>query len=125
MCDIRALDERRAEWVAAVNTRDLHRYLAVVTEDVVWLPPGHAALRGREALRTWLNPFLETFLYEFSINKVAARIVEPAAVERGSFRSTVTGQTVHTGRYTAWWRCDEGIWFIERYADVSEFSDSR
>lgn len=39
--DPEVLAGRRDAWVAAVGARDLDAYAELVTEDVVWLPPGN------------------------------------------------------------------------------------
>ncbi len=35
---------RRETWIAAVNAGDAGRYAALVTEDVVWIPPSSEPL---------------------------------------------------------------------------------
>ena len=45
--DERAVREMHATWIAAVNAGDLERLLALMTDDVVFLNPGHAPF-GRD-----------------------------------------------------------------------------
>ena len=47
----------------AINTGDMNAYLAILTDDAVFLPPGDPAKTGEE-LRGWLNAFLEDFTIE-------------------------------------------------------------
>jgi ketosteroid isomerase-like protein len=47
--DLRAIERQRHHWIAAVNARDVDRYLDLLTDDIVWLPPGAAALSGKAA----------------------------------------------------------------------------
>jgi ketosteroid isomerase-like protein len=47
----------------AINTGDLEAYLAILTDDAVFLPPGDPAKTGVE-LRTWLKVFLDEVTVE-------------------------------------------------------------
>lgn len=62
---------RRETWIAAVNAGDADRYAAVVTEDVVWIPPSGEPLHGREGFRAWLEPFIDSFSYELELTPSA------------------------------------------------------
>ncbi len=42
----------------AINTGDMEAYLAILTDDAAFLPPGDPAKTGAE-LRAWLRAFLE------------------------------------------------------------------
>jgi uncharacterized protein (TIGR02246 family) len=48
--DEQSLRATHAEWMAAVNARDLERLLALMTDDVVFLNPGQEPL-GRDGFR--------------------------------------------------------------------------
>lgn len=114
---------RRATWIAAVNAGDADRYAALVTEDVVWVPPSHEPLQGREAFRAWLKPFVESYSYELELSPSASHESGPWAWERGAFRSRMQPRKggdphEHGGRYFVLWRRGEdGTWRIERYVD--------
>jgi uncharacterized protein (TIGR02246 family) len=47
----------------AINSGDMEAYLAILTDDAVFLPPGAPAKTGVE-LRTWLSAFLEEITVE-------------------------------------------------------------
>jgi uncharacterized protein (TIGR02246 family) len=47
----------------AINTGDMEAYLAILTDDAAFLPPGDPAKTGVE-LRTWLRAFLEEVTVE-------------------------------------------------------------
>ena len=79
------LDHPWTEWVATVNAGDVERYLARLTVDVSWIPPGQVALNGRKAFEAWGRPFFSRFTYDFSLDGVSARVAGTWAVERGSF----------------------------------------
>lgn len=110
-------------WIEAVNRGDLSAYADLVCEDVVWVPPGQAALEGRAAFRDWLAPFFERYAYEFSVGEPEFRAAGNRVVAKGRFRSRMTprsgGETMeHGGRFLALWRRDDdGAWRIERYVD--------
>lgn len=65
--DLEAIRRQRGRWIAAVNARNVERYLDLLTEDVVWLPPGQAALSGRDAFGSWVQPFFERFAETMSV----------------------------------------------------------
>jgi ketosteroid isomerase-like protein len=52
------------EEVTAVSTGDLDRYLAILTEDAVFMPPNLLPKTGNE-LRRWLGDFLERVSVEY------------------------------------------------------------
>lgn len=121
--DSQAIAQRRRQWVEAVNGRDVDGYVGLLTADVVWLPPGQPALRGRTAFRDWVRPFFDQYAYNFSIDGVRLRVHGDWALERATFTSQLTpvegGEPMsHTGTYVLLWRRDDdGVWRIERYAD--------
>lgn len=120
------LQQRRDEWVQLVNAGDLESYVALFSEDGVWLPPGQTAVVGRQAIREWLIPFFKQFDYNFSIQDEQTRIAGDWAIERGTFHSELThkegGDPMHhSGKYVVLWhRSEDGLWHIDRYIDVTE-----
>lgn len=120
-----AITRRRREWVEAVNARDLEAYADLVTEDLVWLPPMGEPIESREAFRAWLQPFFESWEYDFSVEARRIQAFDGWCVERGRFLSRLTpaggGEArEHGGEYLIFWRLDgDGAWRIERYADVT------
>jgi ketosteroid isomerase-like protein len=51
------------EEARSINTGDIEAYLAILTDDAAFLPPGDAAKTGVE-LRGWLKAFLEEVTVE-------------------------------------------------------------
>jgi uncharacterized protein (TIGR02246 family) len=49
------------EWSAAVKAQDVARLTAMVTEDVVFLPPGFPPIKGREAVEAMYRTFFPQF----------------------------------------------------------------
>lgn len=123
---LQAIEHQRKQWIAAVNARDVDRYLEVLTEDIVWLPPGQPALSGRGAFESWVRPFFERFIYEFALLEPDVQIAGDWAVERGTFQTQMrslddgrSGQ--HSGRYLVLWRREsDDTWRIERYIDETQ-----
>lgn len=52
------------EEISAVEDADIDRYLAVLTDDALFLPPGLPSIGG-EKLRTWLREFLDQWNVEW------------------------------------------------------------
>jgi uncharacterized protein (TIGR02246 family) len=49
------------DWSAAVKAQDVGRLAAMVTEDVVFLPPGFPPIKGREAVEAMYRSFFPQF----------------------------------------------------------------
>lgn len=73
------------EVIAADNARDLDRVLGFYTDDVVWLPPARAPLRGIANIRASYETMYATFAPALTIS------VDDTRVERGI--ASVTGGT--------------------------------
>ena len=107
---------------------DVAAYAELVTADVVWLAPGGDPLVGREAFRDWVAPFMSEFEYDFRLKDARVRICGDWAVEHGTFHSVMTARDAsgkrfeHSGPYTLFWRKDDDVWRIERYADTTELT---
>lgn len=119
------ISKRRAEWISAVNRSDLSRYAALVSENVVWFPPGQPPIEGRRGFEDWLKPFFENFDYEFKLKDVSLRLDNDWAIETGVFETILTAKDArtsrHEGEYVAFWhREPDGEWYLERYVDQSE-----
>lgn len=121
------LEERRRQWISVVNSRDLEGYAELVTEDVVWIPPGGAAIVGRPAFRGWLRPFFTSYTYQYSSSDPRYLDAGDWIVEQAGFESRMTplaggSPMSHNGSYIVIWRRDAGLWRIERYVDVGALS---
>ena len=119
-----AIDSQRERWIAAINAGDPDAFVAVVAENVVWLPWRHDAIVGRSRLRSWLEEPFKQYRYDYSVSDVRVRTAGEWAVERARFSTrarTVAGDEAppHDGEYTLVWRRVEGEWLIDRYIDHS------
>lgn len=120
---IAAITACRARWIAAINAGDAEAFVAVLTDDAVWLPWGQAAISGKAAIRAWLGaPFAE-YDYDYTVTDVQLRVAGAWAVERARFLTRATRREggeapTHEGRYTLLWRLTPAAgWLIERYID--------
>ena len=119
-----SLTRSRDRWIAAVNARSPDAYVDVLTEDIVWIPPGQGAVRGHDAMRAWLTPFFDRFEYDFTVEPAGVRLAGDWAIERGHFTSRLREAEgkwmTHGGDYLVLWRrAADGQWLIERYVDVT------
>ena len=119
------LPSRRRQWMAVVAASDADAYTDLVTEGVVWVPPGGEAILGRPAFRAWVQPFFRDFTYEFTVHPADVVVLEDWAVELGRFISRLSSRSAgsriqHAGRYVVLWaRGEDRIWRIDRYLDVT------
>lgn len=123
--ELAAIRDRRDRWIAAINDGSATDFVDILTDDAVWLPPGHDAIRGKEKIRTWLEEPFATFDYDYSVSGVSVRVAGDWAVEKASFSTRARAKDdeampPHEGQYTLLWRkTSAGTWSIERYIDHS------
>lgn len=118
-----SLTQARERWIRVVQDDDLDAYVAMMSEDIVWLPPGTPAQEGREAMRTWLAPAFGAFSSELDLDVSRSAVHGDHAVEEGVFTATLTERSTgkqesHGGRYLALWRRGPDGWLLDRYVDL-------
>jgi uncharacterized protein (TIGR02246 family) len=59
--DRQAIQKLSEDWVAAVRSKDITRLTDMVTDDVIFLPPGFAPIRGKQAVEAMYNQFFPQF----------------------------------------------------------------
>jgi uncharacterized protein (TIGR02246 family) len=59
--DEQAIHQLSADWMAAVKAKDISKLLSLVTDDVVFLPPGLPPLRGKPAVEAMYKSFFPQF----------------------------------------------------------------
>lgn len=124
--ELKEIGKQRQEWLEAVNGNNIDGVKSLLTDDAVWIPPGMPALKGKDAIADWINPFFDTYNYEFAIDDLDVRGAGDWAVEHADFTSRLTpkdgGETTeHHGKYIMIWRWEkDNKWRIERYLDNSE-----
>jgi len=125
--ELKEIRRQREVWLDAVNSNDIDRVKSIFTDDAVWIPLGMPALNGKNAVADWINPFFETYNYEFSIDESNVKGAGDWAVEHASFTSKLhpkegEGTTSeHHGKYIVIWRWEkDNKWRIERYLDNTD-----
>lgn len=122
----KAIDERRKEWILAVNAGNVENYLSILSENIVWFPPDGQVINGKEDFRDWVEPFFQNFDYDFSVSQTKIKVIEDWAIERGEFASKLTPKTnremmEHSGKYIIFWHREKNDdWKLERYVDNSQ-----
>jgi len=56
-----AVERFTAEWNAAVRAKNVSKLMSMVTEDVVFLPPGFPPIRGKQAVEAMYQRFFPQF----------------------------------------------------------------
>ena len=102
----------REEWTRAGLARDWDKAISLCTNDVVYMVPDQPALRGRAALRAWLEQFPTIVKFTQEADEVEGH--ENLAVLRGTAEMTIEseGQSVQN---TSKWLCHmqkqpDGAW---------------
>ena len=110
---IRSLAEDR--WTAALIARDLDGMVAMCTDDLVYMPADHAALRGRGEFRDWLTNFPRIVRMTQPVEAIEG--AGDVAMVRASFTATfdVGGQQIdHSGKALSCVRRDgAGNWLVK------------
>lgn len=124
--ELAAIQKQRERWITAINSGSATGFVAILTEDAVWLPAMQDALSGKEKICAWLEkPFAELD-YDYSVSDVHLHIAGDWAVEQARFSTKAQAKSdgevmpIHEGLYTLLWRkTSTGTWLIDRYIDHS------
>lgn len=85
------LDRHGEAYTRALVEGDLEGWLATMTDDCVFLPPGVPAVTGKEALRRWVKEaFFDVFEIEFEFGYEACDINGSTASAWGWYRQGLT-----------------------------------
>ena len=57
----RAIEQLNAAWLIAMNSKDVPGLMSMVTDDVVFLPPGMPPIQGRRAVEAMFLSFFPQF----------------------------------------------------------------
>lgn len=89
--DRTAVEAVREAERAAAEAGDVEAFVALLSPDIMVMPPNDVAVSGRDAARTWLADFMEAFTVSFSSYTTDDVVVDgDLAVERYSGVWTVT-----------------------------------
>ena len=115
------VESATAAFHQALRTNDTDAFMSYVADDVVLMPPGEAAVRGKPAMQAWYATFLSQ--YRTSSLTLSGRQVlvgEGFAVEVGAFEWGLTpvvggAPVVDRGNYMqVWKRQPDGSWRFEQ-----------
>ncbi len=59
--DLEAISEVREQEIEALNAGNVEGFLAVLTEDVIAMPPNEPAIIGKDAVESWTQSLLDQF----------------------------------------------------------------
>jgi len=109
------------EFHEALRRNDAESLFAYVADDVILMPPGEAAVRGKKAMRDWYSGFLTQYRTSSLILSDRELFVSDEwTVELGTFEwglaPTAGGDSVlDRGNYMQVWRSQaDGEWRFER-----------
>ena len=60
--DKQSIQKLNDDWAAAIHTKDVVQLAGMVTDDVVFLPPGYPAIRGRQSVEAMYTSFFAQFI---------------------------------------------------------------
>lgn len=116
-----AIEATTAAFHQALRTNDADALFSYVADDVVMMPPGEAAIRGKPAMRAWYAGFLSHFrTSSLSLTDRQVFLGEAWAVEMGAYEwglEAVAGgdPVVDRGSYMQVWKKQpDGQWRFAR-----------
>lgn len=111
------------QWPSAWLARDLEKVLAMCTEDIVYMPADHPALRGQAELRAWLEQFPKTLKFtqplthvEGDAHRAVARATFDAAIDVAGEPAAIAGKVLCTLRKepSGKWLAQSVCWNFDR-----------
>ena len=120
--DVEAINRASDEFVAAMKANDTEGLVSLYAASAVLMPPNDPAAKGSEAVRAWMQSFLDQFTVEdFSISTEELVVVTGDwAFRQGTFTMTLSpavggDQTQDAGKFIEiWQRQADGSWKIAR-----------
>ncbi|HEV8525255.1 MAG TPA: SgcJ/EcaC family oxidoreductase [Terriglobales bacterium] len=104
------------EWARNWNAKDLAKVVEAYAEDAVYLPPHHAAVHGRAAIREYLKAPLSHGVTELKFEVTYIRQEGNLAYDVGRYTMSIPedgGRKQDRGKYlTVWKRQGDGAWKI-------------
>jgi len=106
----------------AYAARDWHAFAGFFADDAVWMPPGVAPLRGRDAWWEWVQPWWgDSTVVDIGVSTEDLIVSEKWAIERHvEYQSIIFGEGVEpaTLYFKGIWifhRQETGAWKIAQY----------
>jgi uncharacterized protein (TIGR02246 family) len=105
-----------AEWAQNWNAKDLDKLVAAYADDAVYMPPHHAAVHGRAAIRDYLQGPIQHGATDLKYEVTFIRVSGDLAYDVGRYSMNVThngSKKEERGKYlTVWKRQPGGDWKI-------------
>lgn len=121
--DDATLTEAHHAYNAAINANDLEGIMAMLTDDVVFLPPNGERVVGKDAVRAWATPYMEAYTIHWGKTQLELIENEPWAFEQygyvehdvakdgsGTLEDTGKGVIVYHHDADGVWRVARDIW---------------
>jgi uncharacterized protein (TIGR02246 family) len=121
--DVEAIKRVLEQSFTAFNAGDIEGILAVNTDDVVWIPPNHPPITGKEALRSWEQDYFDEFAIQVAFSHEEIVVTGDWAFLRYSFAATLTlvaggestqdnghGLTIYQRQPDGSWKYFRNIW---------------
>ena len=109
--DLAAIRGAVQRYVETDDTHSTDATLQLVSEDAVYMPPGHAPIEGRKAIGEWAKPHPWEHLSETPA-EIDGR--DDLAFVRGAWSVMLNGKPI-TGNYIeVWQKQSDGAWRIIR-----------
>lgn len=77
-------------YLDAINSNDLDRFNATITNDIVYLPPNSPALVGKAVVSEWVKGYLEAYRTVWVKDSLEFVVKDDWAYERYSYKSVDT-----------------------------------
>jgi ketosteroid isomerase-like protein len=89
MNDREAIFSLHRQWIAFEKSDDPLGVLKLCHDDVVWLIPGTGALRGKPAIREWLEQQSLMTIEQIEFPQIEVEVSGTLAVKRAEFITTI------------------------------------
>jgi uncharacterized protein (TIGR02246 family) len=103
-------------WAQNWNARDLDKLIQAYAPDAVYMPPHHAAIHGRDAIREYLKTPMQHGVGELTYEVTFIKHSGDLAYDVGRYTMSVPregGKRQDRGKYlTVWRRQGDGDWLI-------------
>jgi uncharacterized protein (TIGR02246 family) len=101
-------------WAKHWNAKQLDKVVEIYSEDAVYLPPHHAAVHGRDAIRDYLRGPLANGATNLKFEVTYIKQSGDLAYDVGRYSMTVPqadgSNKADRGKYLAVWRREKGTW---------------
>lgn len=99
------------EWAKNWNAKDLEKVVAAYAEDAVYLPPHHAAVHGKKAIREYLQAGIDHGVTDLHFDVTYIKSAGELAYDVGRYTMSLRqdgGKRQDQGKYLTVWRREPG-----------------